>query len=152
MRQSWCMLILVVFSDLTNSSGASTASLLIVVVIAFMAYINSHLATHLFPKASRPRSNLSSWRSIQHWFLSKFYFRKGWKLWLIDFSVMVFAPIPAVAEPPKLFQLKCLSPALEARPHLNRNKLSVPRSSPIKPLNQDRIPLAHSKVRHREIQ
>jgi hypothetical protein len=27
----------------------------------------------------------------------------------------------SVAEPPKLFRLKCLSPALEARPHLNRN-------------------------------
>jgi hypothetical protein len=38
-------------------SGASTASLLIVLV-AFMAYINSHLATHLFPKASRPKSIL----------------------------------------------------------------------------------------------
>jgi hypothetical protein len=49
------MLILVVFSDLTNFSDASTTSLLIVVV-AFMAYIISHLATHLFPKASRPRS------------------------------------------------------------------------------------------------
>jgi hypothetical protein len=32
-----------------------------------------------------------------------------------------------VAEPPGLFQLKCLSPALEARPHLNRNNTSVPR-------------------------
>jgi hypothetical protein len=32
-----------------------------------------------------------------------------------------------VAEPPELFQLKCLSPALEARPHLNRNNTSVPR-------------------------
>jgi hypothetical protein len=32
-----------------------------------------------------------------------------------------------VAELPKLFQLKCLSPALKAGPHLNRNKLSVPR-------------------------
>jgi hypothetical protein len=51
------MLILVVFSDLTSFSGASTASLLIIVV-AFIAYINSHLATHLFPKASRPRSIL----------------------------------------------------------------------------------------------
>jgi hypothetical protein len=40
-------------------------------------------------------------------------------------------PVPPtladVAEPPELFQLKCLSPALEARPHLNRNKTSVPR-------------------------
>jgi hypothetical protein len=51
------VLILVVFSDLTIFSDASTTSLLIVVV-AFMAYINSHLATHLFPKASRPRSIL----------------------------------------------------------------------------------------------
>jgi hypothetical protein len=33
----------------------------------------------------------------------------------------------AVAEPPELFQLKCLSPTLKARPHLNRNKTSVPR-------------------------
>ena len=32
-----------------------------------------------------------------------------------------------VAELPELFQLKCLCPALEARPHLNRNKPSVPR-------------------------
>jgi hypothetical protein len=32
-----------------------------------------------------------------------------------------------VAEPPELFQLKCLSPTLEARPHLNRNKLLLPR-------------------------
>jgi hypothetical protein len=28
---------------------------------------------------------------------------------------------------PELFQLKCPSPTLEARPHLNRNKTSVPR-------------------------
>jgi hypothetical protein len=33
---------------------------------------------------------------------------------------------PNVAEPPELFQLKCLSPALEARPHLNRDKTLVP--------------------------
>jgi hypothetical protein len=32
-----------------------------------------------------------------------------------------------VAEPPELFQLKCLSPALEARPHLNGNNMSIPR-------------------------
>jgi hypothetical protein len=32
-----------------------------------------------------------------------------------------------VAEPPDLFQLKCLSPTLKARPHLNGNKTSVPR-------------------------
>jgi hypothetical protein len=32
-----------------------------------------------------------------------------------------------VAELPELFQLKCLSPALEARLHLNRNNPSIPR-------------------------
>jgi hypothetical protein len=69
------MLILVVFSDLTNFSNASTASLLMI-VLAFMAYIISHLATHLFPKASRPRSILIVLTSIQLLFLSKFYFRK----------------------------------------------------------------------------
>jgi hypothetical protein len=58
------MLILVVFSDLTNFSDASTTSLLIVVV-ALMAYINSHLATHLFPMASRPRSILIVLTAIQ---------------------------------------------------------------------------------------
>jgi hypothetical protein len=31
-----------------------------------------------------------------------------------------------VAEPPELFQLKCLSYALEAATHLNRNNPSVP--------------------------
>ena len=69
------MLILVVFSDLTNFSVASTASLLIVVV-AFMAYINSHLATHLFPKASRPRSILIVLISVQLWFLASFTLEK----------------------------------------------------------------------------
>jgi hypothetical protein len=33
----------------------------------------------------------------------------------------------SVAELPELFQLKCLSPALEARPHLNGNNPSIPR-------------------------
>jgi hypothetical protein len=32
-----------------------------------------------------------------------------------------------VAELPELFQLKCLSPVLEARPHLNGNNPSIPR-------------------------
>jgi hypothetical protein len=58
-------------------SGASTTSFLIVVVIAFMSYIHSHLATHLFPKASCPRSILIVLTSIQHWFLGKFYFFKS---------------------------------------------------------------------------
>jgi hypothetical protein len=71
------MLILVDFSDLTTFRVLAIASFLIVVV-AFMAYTNSHLATHLFPKASRPRSILIILTSIQLWFLSKFYFRKGW--------------------------------------------------------------------------
>jgi hypothetical protein len=33
----------------------------------------------------------------------------------------------SVAELPELFQLKCLSPTLEARPHLNGNNPSIPR-------------------------
>jgi hypothetical protein len=35
--------------------------------------------------------------------------------------------LPIVAELPELFRLKCLSPALEARPHLNGNNPSIPR-------------------------
>jgi hypothetical protein len=45
---------------------------------------------------------------------------------LLLFSMVVFAPIPAMAEPPELFHLKCLSYALEAATHLNRNNPSVP--------------------------
>jgi transposase InsO family protein len=41
---------------------------------------------------------------------------------------------------------------LRAATHLNRNNRQSLGSSPIKPLIQDRIPLAHLKVRHREIQ
>jgi hypothetical protein len=38
------------------------------------------------------------------------------------------SPAPGMCgEPPELFQLKCPCPALKARPHLNRNKPSVPR-------------------------
>jgi hypothetical protein len=53
-----------------------------------------------------------------------------------------------VAEPPKLFQLKCLSPTLKARPHLNRIKRQSLGSSPTRPL-QDQVPRTHSKVRNR---
>jgi hypothetical protein len=45
---------------------------------------------------------------------------------LLSFSVVVFAPIPVVAEPPELFQLKCLGHASGAVTHLNRNNPSVP--------------------------
>jgi hypothetical protein len=38
----------------------------------------------------------------------------------------VFAHHP-VAELSELFQLKCLSPTVEARPHLNGNNPSIPR-------------------------
>jgi hypothetical protein len=34
---------------------------------------------------------------------------------------------PPAAELPELFRLKCLSPTLEARPHLNGNNPSIPR-------------------------
>jgi hypothetical protein len=38
-----------------------------------------------------------------------------------------FSGLGNVAELPELFQLKCLSPALKARPHLNGNNPSIPR-------------------------
>jgi hypothetical protein len=69
------MLILVVFSDLTTFLGC-VYSILLIVVVAFMAYINSHLATHLFLKASRPRSILINLTSIQLWFLTSFTLEK----------------------------------------------------------------------------
>jgi hypothetical protein len=37
------------------------------------------------------------------------------------------AELNVVAELPELFQVKCLSPALGARPHLNGNNPSIPR-------------------------
>jgi hypothetical protein len=41
---------------------------------------------------------------------------------------VVSAPVAVVvAELPELFQLKCPSPALEARPHLYGNNPSIPR-------------------------
>jgi hypothetical protein len=42
------------------------------------------------------------------------------------FSRKVMSEV-SVAELSELFQLKCLSPALEARPHLNGNNPSIPR-------------------------
>jgi hypothetical protein len=52
----------------------------------------------------------------------------------------------------RLFQLKCPSPAIEVITHLIRINCQSIGSSSIKPLSSDRIPLAHTKVRHREIQ
>jgi hypothetical protein len=46
---------------------------------------------------------------------------------LPDHSEFRGSDLAGVAELPKLFQLKCLSPALEARPHLNGNNPSIPR-------------------------
>ena len=40
---------------------------------------------------------------------------------------IIYAETLGVAELPELFQLKCLSPASEARPHLNGNNPSIPR-------------------------
>jgi hypothetical protein len=47
--------------------------------------------------------------------------------WLGDDDLDLFELITTVAELPELFQFKCLSPALEARPHLNGNNPSIPR-------------------------
>ena len=40
--------------------------------------------------------------------------------------IITFMPFTIVAEPPELFQLKCLSHASGAVTHLNRNNPSVP--------------------------
>jgi hypothetical protein len=50
-------------------------------------------------------------------------------LLVISLLFLLLPPLVAipVAELPELFQLKCLSPALEARPHLNGNNPSIPR-------------------------
>jgi hypothetical protein len=70
-----CILILVVFSDLTTFLRCFY-SILIIAIVAFMAYINSHLATHLFTKASRPKSILIVLTIYPALVSSKFYFRK----------------------------------------------------------------------------
>jgi septal ring factor EnvC (AmiA/AmiB activator) len=44
-----------------------------------------------------------------------------------ELKIWVEAKAENVAEPPELFQLKCLSSTLKARPHLNGNNTSVPR-------------------------
>jgi hypothetical protein len=53
-----------------------------------------------------------------------------WNLEHIIYSYILlydYINIKTVAEVPELFQLKCLSPALKARPHLNGNNPSIPR-------------------------
>jgi hypothetical protein len=151
MRQSWCMLILGVFSNLTTFRVLlqhpynSSSSL-------YGLYRYSHRATHLFPKASRPRSIIIVLTIYPTLVSKRVLLLKCWYSWLIDFFEVVIALITTVAEPPRLFQLKCPSLALEATTHLNRNNWQFLGSSPIKPLTKNRITLAHSKVRHREIQ
>jgi hypothetical protein len=56
----------------------------------------------------------------------RFLILKSWYPRLIDFSVVVFAPILAVVEPPELFQLKCPCHALEVATNLNQNNPLVP--------------------------
>jgi hypothetical protein len=45
----------------------------------------------------------------------------------LEERIRQFEAAQAVAELPELFRLKCQSPALEARPHLNGNNPSIPR-------------------------
>jgi hypothetical protein len=52
---------------------------------------------------------------------------KIWRHYLIGNKCHIFTDHKSVAELPELFQLKCPSPALEARPHLNGNNPSIPR-------------------------
>jgi hypothetical protein len=76
------------------------------------------------PKAFRPRSSglVLTIRSSSRQVLD---FENGIH-GLLSFSVVELAPILAVAEPPELFQLKCLSHAPGSATHLNRNNPSVP--------------------------
>jgi hypothetical protein len=90
-----------------------------------MAYLISHLFSPIIPKAFRPRSSVLV-LTITIPVSKQFLFLKSWYSQLIVFSVVVFATIPDVVEPPELFQLKCPSHALEAATHLNRNNSSVP--------------------------
>jgi hypothetical protein len=45
---------------------------------------------------------------------------------MLNQDIVQTSPL-TVVELPELFQLKCPSPALEARPHLNGNNPSIPR-------------------------
>jgi hypothetical protein len=76
------------------------------------------------PKAFRPRSSglVLTIRSSSRQVLDLKIGIHG----LLSFSVVEFALIPAVAEPPELFQLKSLSHASGAVTHLIRNNPSVP--------------------------
>jgi hypothetical protein len=83
---------------------------------------------------SHPPQEKNMWFKWSH--VSRSSIRSRWRL-PVDFLAprmdfrscyvyLLFCKTSAVAEPPELFQLKCLSPALEARPHLNGNNTSVP--------------------------
>jgi hypothetical protein len=76
----------------------------------------SYLATHADPEAI-------AWEEFRDNF-RRYHVPEG--LMIVrkeEFLVLKQGP---VAEPSELFQLKCLSPTLEARPHLNRNNTSIP--------------------------
>jgi hypothetical protein len=64
---------------------------------------------------------------------------------------VVIALIPAVTEPPELFQLKCPSRTLKVATHLNRKTRQSLGSSPIKPLTKDRIPLVGVETSRAEL-
>jgi hypothetical protein len=71
-----------------------------------------------------------SWKSrLLNWVTLSVMIRLGApNIQIIDLSKETSAPwVILVAELPKLFRLKCLSPALEARLHLNGNNPSIPR-------------------------
>jgi hypothetical protein len=89
-----------------------------------MAYLISHLFFPTIPKAFRPRSSVLV-LTIPILVSKQFFlFLKRWYSRLIDFSMVVFALIPAMAEPPELLQLKYPSHALEAVGGLLRRRRS----------------------------
>jgi hypothetical protein len=67
-----------------------------------MAYLISHMFFPTILKAFRPRSSVLV-LMIPTLVSKQFLFLKSWYSRLIDFFVVVFAPIPAMAELPKLF-------------------------------------------------
>jgi hypothetical protein len=107
--------------------GASTTSLLIVVLVAFMAHINSHLATHLFPKASRPMSNLIVLTIYPTLVSSKFYFRKVGNHDLLTSLYWYSLRYQLWQNRPNYSSLSAQVAPLKAATHLNRNNPSVPR-------------------------
>jgi hypothetical protein len=88
------------------------------------------MTVHSVPDATSPPSIDQKVPSVFHPVPFRFSFDPPSDPASLSAFVKAYPNLPGyhiVAEPPELFQLKCQSPALEARPHLNGNNTSVPR-------------------------